>query len=177
MGRLSVVVRLRSNLIKPILLGAATAVIAGCADRNESTSNRWQAEQAMQKDGVVRQNMRAVQVAAEHFAADHGGDSYPVQIDDSFKTYLPGGVEGQTPSPVGPANPFTGLNEFPHLGNVGDVAGARSGPRFAIEAGRIEYTPLSNGRGYTIVGGAHDGKALADIYNPGQVLVLTNVRD
>lgn len=119
--------------------------------------------------------MRNVQKAAEEFAADHGGDSYPVDISDSFKTYFPGGIPGNKQAPVGPVNPFTGINAFPSIGHISDPIAAKKAARFPIEAGRIEYSPLGSGQGYAIVGGAHDGKALEDIYNPGEVLVLTNV--
>ncbi len=169
----------RLSLLVPLVLatGALMTCLDGCHPGEKGNSSRYQDEQAVDKDGVVRQNMRAVQVAAEHFAADHGSNTYPIVLDDNFKTYLPGGIERLKPSPVGPVNPFTGFNEFPTLGNLNSVLAVRSGPRFEIQAGRIVYSPLQHGKGYAIVGGAHDGKALMDLYHPGQVLVFTNVPD
>jgi hypothetical protein len=118
--------------------------------------------------------MRAIQLAAEHYAADHGSCNYPQAIDDSFKTYMPGGVAGRTPSPVGPANPYSGINEFPSPGTIKDVHAVRFGRPFPMAAGHIEYTPLKNGESYAVVGGNHDGKSFEDPDNPGQVLVLSN---
>lgn len=119
--------------------------------------------------------MRTVQVAAEKYAANHGGKQYPTTIDDQFKTYFPGGLEGARPAPVGPPNPFSGENEFPKLAARADVEGMRRGTRFELKAGVIEYSPINNGQGYAIVGGAHDGKALMDEHNPDQVLVFSNL--
>jgi hypothetical protein len=134
----------------------------------------YQALNGKLKDEVVRHNMRAVQVAAEHFAADHG-NKYPTTIDDDFRTYFPGGADGRTPAAVGLVNPFSAANEFPKIGDVVDVKAVRYGPRYPMEPGVIEYSPLENGSGYAITGGAHDGKALEDVYNQQQVLVFTNV--
>ena len=159
-----------------LMVFAATICLSGCQRQSdEPPAMDWQTVRSRDMDGVVRQNMRAVQVAAEHFAADHGSNSYPMRIDDAFKSYMPGGNEGQTPSPIGPVNPFSGHNEFPELGLIGDISQTRNGQRFNIAAGSIRYAPLSSGKGYAIVGGAHDGKALMDIYHPNQILVLTNV--
>jgi hypothetical protein len=126
------------------------------------------------KDEVVRRNMRAVQAAAEHFAADHG-NKYPTKIDEDFRTYFPGGTDGRMPAAVGPVNPFTAANTFPIIGDVIDVRAVRYGPRYPMDPGVIEYSPLGNGAGYAITGGAHDGKALEDVYHRQQVLVFTNV--
>jgi hypothetical protein len=151
-----------------ILMAFAT-VLTSCANGRD-----WQDDRAAERDEEVRENMRSVQVAAEHYAADHHSVHYPTAIDDDFKTYFRGGVEGQTAAPVGLVNPFTSKNEFPTLGTLDNPVSARSGPRFEIKPGAIQYCPLANGRGYAVVGGAHDGKALMDIFNPGQILVLTN---
>jgi hypothetical protein len=153
-----------------VIVTFISLLIAGC-----NQPSMLQDRQTLEKEEDLRRNMRLVQVAAEHFAADHGSATYPVAVDDSFKTYFRGGIEGQTPAPVGLVNPFSGSNEFPTLGHIGDPISARSGERFSIMPGAIQYSPLDSGKGYAIVGGAHDGRALMDIYNPSQVLVLTNV--
>jgi hypothetical protein len=121
--------------------------------------------------------MQRVQLAAEHYAADHNTDQYPVSIDDDFKSYLPGGQEGSVPAPMGPVNVFTGVNQFPELGNIKDVHSVRFGQRFSIRRGTIQYCPLKNGKGYAIIGGAHDDQAMMDVLNPGQVLVFSNFED
>jgi hypothetical protein len=129
-----------------------------------------------EKDKIVWTNMRDLQTAAEHFAANHGGDKYPTEIDDDFKSYLPGGAEdGRTPRPVGLINPFNGSNEWPTLGSVKDVLSVRNAPPPIIRPGGIEYSSLEGGAGYAIIGGGHDGKALTDY--DGKTLVFTNFTD
>lgn len=128
------------------------------------------------RENEVRENMRRTQLAAEHYAGDHGFDRYPIQIDDDFKTYFPGGREGAVPSPIGLVNVFTGANCFPTLGKLKDLHSVRYGKRFAIQPGEVIYSPL-DGKGYLIVGGAADGKVLEDDKNPGQVLVFSNLED
>jgi hypothetical protein len=115
-------------------------------------------------------------LAAEHYAADHDTINYPTQMDDVFKTYFPGGAEGRRPSPIGPVNPFNGANEFPTvIVSKQKPEEIRDGKRFEIPAGKIQYMVLQDGKGYAIVGGAHDNKAMADDNNPQQVLVLSNL--
>ena len=159
------------RLLVVLLSGATLFAVSACAKLTDTEEG----ERATRKEADVRDNMRLVQIAAEHFAGGHGANSYPTAIDDDFKSYLPGGVEGRTPSPVGLVNPFTAANEFPALGHITDPIAARDGARFALAPGKIEYSPLADGRGYAIVGGAHDGKVLVDVYNPDRILVLTNV--
>jgi hypothetical protein len=159
------------QLLAVVLSGATLFSLSACTN----LSAVEEGERPKRKDADVRDNMRSIQVAAEHFAGGHGANSYPTQIDDAFKSYLPGGVEGRTPSPVGLVNPFTSANEFPTLGHITDPIAASNGARFALAPGKIEYSPIAGGRGYAIVGGAHDGKVLVDVYNPDRILVLTNV--
>lgn len=124
----------------------------------------------------VRHNMKTAQLAAEHYAADHSGTNYPAVMDDVFKTYFPGGQDGRRPAPVGMVNPFTGENEFPIVSHVvKDPVTAQNQPRFEVPKGKIYYCILNDGKGYAIVGGAHDDKALMDKNNPEHVLVLSNV--
>ena len=130
-----------------------------------------------QRNTEVREAMQRIQVAAEHFAADHGSDHYPTKIDDEFKSYMFGGQEGVSPAPIGEVNKYTGVGEFPEFGSFKDVHSLRCGPRFPVKRGQIIYSPLQNGKGYAIVGGAGDGKVLLDEKNPGQVLVFSNLDD
>jgi hypothetical protein len=120
--------------------------------------------------------MRNTQVAAEHYAADHGSINYPTSIDDMFKTYFAGGEGGRRPAPVGPVNPFTGENEFPYLGTARAKSAEeiRRSKRIEIQRGKVEYIPLEGGKGYAIIGGAHDDKILLDDLNPGSNLVYSN---
>ena len=129
------------------------------------------------RDREVRESMQRIQMAAEHYAADHGTDKYPVLMDDEFKSYFPGGRDGSVPAPMGPVNVFTGVNEFPSVGSMPSVQAVRSGQRFRMNRGQIKYCPLLSGKGYAIIGGASDGMVLLDEKNPGQVLVLSNLED
>jgi hypothetical protein len=128
-----------------------------------------------QRDQELRESMQRVQLAAEHYASDHGSDGYPLTIDDQFKSYFPGGIEGKRPAPIGPVNVYTGVNEFPSLGKIVTVQASRLGGRFPMAPGKIIYAPVDNGQAYAIMGGAGDGLVLMDDKNPGQVLVLTNL--
>lgn len=154
---------------------AACPFLTGCGQSDwEPDGSAGRADWPVREERV-RDNMRQVQLAVEHYAADHGNCNYPLAMDESFKTYLPGGIDGQRPSPVGPANPFSGLNEFPSIGStIKDVKALRFGKPLSIAVGTIEYTPLKGGSSYAIVGGSHDGKMLMDPANPDQVLVLSN---
>jgi hypothetical protein len=157
--------------LAPVLLGL------NCCSLLELDDKRRSPEAERQLNFEVKYAMQRIQVAAEHFAADHGTDQYPLAIDDEFKSYMPGGQEGVTPAPVGPVNVFTGINQFPKLVCLKDVHSVRFGPRNAVNRGEIHYSPLANGKGYAIIGGAADGLALSDDKNPGQVLVLSNLDD
>lgn len=131
---------------------------------------------ADERDRQVWTNMRDLQTAAEHYAANHGGDYYPTDIDDSFKSYLPGGGDdNQTPRPVGLINPFTGANEWPAKGSPKDITALRNGSPPWLPPGKIEYSPIGDGKGYAIIGGGHDGRTLRDY--DGKVLVFTNFTD
>ncbi len=124
------------------------------------------------KDEAVRANMRTVQLAAESYAIEHDG-LFPKAIDNDFKSFMPGG-EYSKAAADGPANPFTTKKEWPAVGTITDVKAARSAAPPALEMGKIEYSCIDNGKGYAIIGGGHDGKAL-----PGKgedkTLVLSNL--
>jgi hypothetical protein len=160
------------SIIGLIVLSAGViCLLAACGDAGGDFPRRQSAE----KDADVGRTMRRLQVIVEHYAARHGGDHYPVAIDNAFKSYFPGGSEDdRTPSPVGMVNPFNGINEFPAMGSVTDIEKARNGASFPIKRGRIEYSVLDGGKSYAIVGGAHDGLALMDENDPGHVLVYSN---
>jgi hypothetical protein len=147
---------------------------AGCSKELESGIN-YEDARDKPRDNIVRQNMRTMQSAVERYAAEHGGNTYPSEINQELKTYFPGGVEGRRESPVGPINPFSAQNEFPTVASVvKDVEQTRNGKRFEVPAGKVYYCLLDNGQSYAIVGGAHDGKVLMDENNPDQVLVFSN---
>jgi hypothetical protein len=128
-----------------------------------------------QRDQELRENMQRVQMAAEQYASNHGSDRYPTVLDDEFKSYFPGGVEGKRPAPVGPVNVYTGSNEFPSIGRVVSVNASRMGGRFPVSPGKIIYAPIEDGKGYAIMGGAGDGSVMMDDKHPDQVLVLSNI--
>jgi hypothetical protein len=153
-----------------LCVGAA-CLLSACGDAGGESSRRQYAE----RDAEVGRTMRRVQVIVEWYAGHHGGNRYPAAVDDAFKSYFPGGRDDdRTPSPVGPVNPFTGINEFPAMGSLRDIEKTRNGPRFPIKRGSIQYSVLDGGKSYAIVGGAHDGLALMDENDPGHVLVYSN---
>ena len=79
----------------------------------------WEQQQSIQRDEQVRDNMRLVQMAAENYAADHGGDAYPLRIDDSrSEPTFAGALRDKRRLQVGAINPFTGLNQFPSVGSI-----------------------------------------------------------
>lgn len=167
---------MKHRSIKQLCILFLLPLLAACGDMN-SPPDPFQAEKNVERDKQVRANMRTVQAAVEHYAADHGNVNYPVQVDDMFKTYLPGGEEGRQVAPVGIVNPFTAVNEFPIVGKV-DAKTAdeiRHMKRFAVGKGVIEYIPLDGGHAYAIVGGAHDDQALMDELHPEQILVFSNI--
>ncbi len=157
-------------LKRTALLVLPVFLLNSCAER--LSDNDWQ------KEHELKESMTRIQVGVEHFAADHGGEQYPTELDDEFKSYLPGGVEGSQPAIFGPINPFSGKNEFPTVKTlVKDLHTARFGERIKLKPGEILYCPLDNGKGYAILAGGFDGNAMLDDKNPGQVLVLSNYED
>lgn len=165
---------LGSVLLVTLCLSACTSETTGFETAGSGGEAR-KIVQDSQRDQELRENMQRVQMAAEHYASNHGSDHYPTVLDDEFKSYFPGGVEGKRPAPVGPVNVYTGVNEFPTFVSVPSVSAIRMGGRFPIAAGKINYAPLDNGSGYAIMGGAGDGQSLMDDKRPEQVLVLSNI--
>lgn len=163
--------------------------IFGCGQHKEADSISAIADpSAYQRDEMVERNMAAVQVAAEHYSADHEPDKFPIKLDDAFLSYFPSGTENKVPASSGQPNPFTGKLEFPIVIAAGDRQGGlpairtaddvrnmRAGGRFKIGQGVIVYFALDNAAGYAIVGGAHDCYALMDRLNDGKVLVFSNI--
>lgn len=124
------------------------------------------------ENGAVKANMKAAQMAVEAYATDHGG-KYPTFFDDAAKSYFPGGgSDGVKPAPSGLVNPFTKSADFPSPGTITDVASARDGAPVDLEPGKIQYSTISGGEAYAIIGGGKDGKAVCD--NPGKMLVISN---
>lgn len=157
-------------------LAVLTITLSSCTSATDSDP-----ESIKIKERLLLENMRRIQSSVETFAADHESDKYPVSVEQ-FKSYLPGGVEGQKPSTVGQVNPFSSVNEFPVDFKVQqDLKSLRSGKRIDIVRGQILYCPLQVKNGYAtayfILAGTHDGKALMDDKNPGKVLVLSNLEE
>lgn len=156
----------------PIIFPVFVLLLSACGHDREVSEKDWQFERS------VRESMQRTQVAAEHYAADHGTDQYPVKLDDVFKSYLPGGIEGSQPAVMGTINPFSGKNEFPTVNtSVKSLHDVRYGERIKLNPGEVLYCPLDEGKAYVVLGGGYDGKALPDEKNPGQVLVLSNLED
>lgn len=174
---------------KAMLLSAALLLSAGCSNHSSEDLISRNSESDYMRDEIVQRNMANVQIAAEHYCADHEPDKFPTKLDDAFLTYLPGGTENKVPSSTGQPNPFTGKLEFPIVIKAGskefpelpvirtpdDVRQLRDGKRFKIGQGVIVYFALENAAGYAIVGGAHDCYSLMDHLNDGKVLVFSNI--
>lgn len=180
-------------LFQRILLYSAAALItASCTSEppKDSYTDSVRNNSPSERDAIVQRNMADVQLAAEHFSADHGLDKFPGSLDENFMSYFPGGTENQTAAPNGLANPYNGSLEFPIFVEAGsntgslnlapvktpfDVRALRSSKRFKIQAGIIVFFALEGNKGYAIVGGAHDNYALMDKQNDGEILVLSNI--
>lgn len=153
-----------------LFVSSAALCLTACGTFPLTSYNGPDAEQ---RDRQLWTNMRDVQTAAEHYAANHDGDKYPTTIDDAFKSYMPGGGEdNEKARPVGLVNPFNGANEWPVVGSITDVMAVRNGPVPTVRPGEIQYSPLDGGKGYAIIGGGHEGRALRDY--DGRTLVFTN---
>ncbi len=161
--------RLIVRATQAIVLAIIPLTLAACG----LVPGYYSGADGQETDKRVWENMRDLQTAAEHYAANHGGDKYPLAVDDAFKSYLPGGREDdKTPRPVGLINPFSGANEWPSLGGIKSITEVRRQSPPWLRPGEIQYTPVAGGRGYAIIGGAHDGHALRDW--DGRTLVFTN---
>jgi hypothetical protein len=123
----------------------------------------------------IRKNMHGVQLAAEAYGTDHGGDFSPnVEL---LKAYFPGGhpptMEGKAP-----INPVTKEPEWPIEGTVTDVAAARAAAPGKLKAGAVEYSviydPGHHPTSYAVRGGDGDGNAVANPRDKGSTLVLSN---
>ncbi|MBX9686771.1 MAG: hypothetical protein K2X27_08720 [Candidatus Obscuribacterales bacterium] len=163
----------RSNLLAFLL---TVAFCTSCAEQSQFGS-LVEDDREQMRTNQVRESMQRLQIGAEHYAADHGTDNYPLLLDDSFKAYMPGGDEASTPSQIGYPNVFTGTNKFPTLGSEQDYKLVLKGERIKLHPGEIRYCPLNNGKAYAVIGGGSDGKAIMDIKNPGKILILSNLED
>lgn len=148
-------------------------------------------DNSLERDVILEQNMTTVQWAAEHYSSDHGLEKFPQILDDDYLSYFPGGMEQQIPAPTGPIDPFTGKFEFPlvlsansieqekfpalpQIRTADDVKALRKSKRLPLKRGLVIYFSLPEGKGYAIIGGAHDDLTLTDKINEGQILVLSN---
>jgi hypothetical protein len=165
------------SICRILILLLCTFACSSCGGDQTLPPDPFEADKVKKQDKQLKENMRVVQKAAERFAADHGSVNYPVEVDEMFKSYFPGGTEGRVAAQVGPVNPFTAANEFPLLGKrtVASAEEMRHTKRFELQRGVIEYIPLDGGHSYAIIGGAHDGKVLMDELHEGQVLVFSNL--
>lgn len=127
-----------------------------------------------EKAELIKANMRIAQVAAEQYNQDFG--KYPVKVDDAYLSYFPGGgLDGITPAPKGPINPFTKQPEFPIDGPFPDpgINAVRYEPpkETGAKPGQIQYSykPFV----YSIIGTGKMGLALQGP-NRDSTLILSN---
>lgn len=126
----------------------------------------------------VKRNMRKVQAAAERYAGHHQG-RYPVKIDRAFQSYFPFGSADDVNFTTLSCNynPYTHTKEMPVLGKLKSVAEALQAKYKRIGIGVTEYSPIGDGKGYIIRGGAGKGEIVtvgrtgSDAKTP---LLLTN---
>jgi len=135
-------------------------------------------------DATVKANMKEVGRAADLYSIDHGGD---IPSLGQLKAWMP----KQPPAdPIivfegeGLRNPFAfkydtpkaGITtiplQWPIEGSITNVDAARKSPPKQMTPGTLEYTQFPDKRTYAIIGGGHDGKALAD--TTGETLVISN---
>jgi len=135
-------------------------------------------------DATVKANMKEVARAADLYSIDHGGD---IPSLSQLKAWMP----KQPPAdPIivfegeGLRNPFAfkydtpkaGITtiplQWPVEGSITNVAEARKSPPKQMTPGTLEYTLFPDKRTYAIIGGGHDGKALAE--KSGDTLVISN---
>lgn len=158
-----------SCLVSALLLAH---LLAGC---NSSGPEPYQVARLKQEEKQTQETMRMVQLAAERYAADHGGVNYPTKMDDIFKSYFPGGREGRFPAPVGIVNPYSGINEFPTImTNCQTLDDVRKETKTKIPRGTIQVFVLEGGKAYAVVGGDHEDKMLKDEEEPSQPLIFSN---
>jgi len=140
--------------------------LTGC-----SAASNFSAAQDKARNASVKANMRTLQLAAESYATDNGG-AYPKAIDDSFKSYMPGGgSDGKTPAPDGLTNPFDSKKEWPTMGTITALKAGSEKP-VSITAGTIQYSSLDGGKSYAIIGGAAGDQELTT--DDGKPVVLSN---
>ncbi len=177
-------------------LGMIIFFVSGCSKEIEPDSARINervfGSDSHSRNEIVLQNMQALQLGAEHYAADNKSETYPLTLDEKFKTYLPGGKEGEYPAAIGMLNPFNAENEFPLvinkkanlnknefdlplLDSSNELEKLRRSKRFKVKRGAIVYFSLDKGKAYAIIGGDHEGLALTDALNENQILVLSNI--
>ncbi len=101
------------------------------------------------KEYVVKTEMRALQVAVEEYARHHGS-KYPAKVEQLQKGYLDKFGSRFT-------NPFTKKEEWPQL-----ASNEETPQETVIGKGRVFYRPVENGDGYVIFGGGFDGKPIVD---------------
>lgn len=131
------------------------------------------------KTAAVKANSRTVQICAECYATDTGG-LYPTRLDDKFKSYFPGGSNGDsrgTATPGNPlTNPITGEAGWPVMGKVSNVVDARNSPPEFLGKGVVEYSVILDNRqqpsSYAIRCG--DANGMTAQGTNGKPLVLSN---
>lgn len=130
------------------------------------------------REASVKANMRTAQIAAEAYATDNAGN-YPGAVDNSYKSYFPGGgSDGQNVgTALGAVNPFIGTNEFPTAGTLPGTPPSpgqlRSGGGLTGTPGEVRYLSASPPTTYAIVGFGKNGQMLGGQAS-GTFLVLSN---
>ena len=135
----------------------------------------------IERESIVRRNMRVVEVAAKAYFKDSGGTFPPNNDDPGYLSYFPGGSCDQKGTRAGnfPINPFTSRPEAPQAGHISDVAQVRQrGPIQIGSAGQIFYSPIAapdSGEitSFAVQGADHDGLSIGGS-QPNTSLVLSN---
>lgn len=132
--------------------------------------------QTKAKGAAVKGNMRTVQIAAESYATDTGGQ-YGTNTA-AIVNYAPGGSNTLTGGTAGtwPANPVdstvAGVANGPGYADAAAVVAARTTPGTGT-AGQSLYSGTTDKVSYGITGIGADGKTIADTSGT-KALVLSN---
>lgn len=123
--------------------------------------------QKKQRSAMIKGNMRTVQIAAESFATDTGGE-YPWTLD-GIRPYLPGGGNQQCGPPgTQPTNPVTGDSDSifvtDALSTPEKIRAIENSGRNALhlipgaKPGQIIYSRAKDGSGYVLTYVEEDGR-------------------
>lgn len=160
--------RLLNHLLMLLIVVLTGIALCGCSQLNDT--HREYAQRRAQSM-ILRSNMRNLQLAVMGYFNTH--KKYPLQVDDEFKSYFPGGKPGKVATREPFLNPFTGEAQWPKLGTRPNLQALKDGPPPEISPGVVEYNVFDGGLHYAIIGGDSNGKAVTSVEDSKKPLVLS----